>query len=83
MALKRIHVDQNRIRGNVKVCAADRLPPVSVVTRGKTHKGNTVQIMHNGVVVAEIKYRPDKPLGCGARLWIETKESCRVDGVVV
>lgn len=28
--------------------------------------------MHRGEVVARVVYSPDKPLSCGARVWIET-----------
>jgi len=29
---------------------------------------------------AEVIYSPDKPLHCGARLWIETRAELEIDG---
>jgi hypothetical protein len=66
-----IHVNQHVIRDNLKTGA--RNPVITV----KTSKSN---IYANGVdikdafnnVVARILYRPDNPLSCGARVWIET-----------
>jgi hypothetical protein len=78
--IKRIHVDQQRIKHNVKVCAKDRLPPISIVTSRGTFKGNKLDILDsNGNVVASVLYRPDNPLGCGARLWIETSSTVTID----
>lgn len=67
----RIHVNQHHIRANAKD-GGDR-PVVSI----KTGRGNTVahecEIRDEaGRVVATVVYRPDRPLACGARLWIET-----------
>ena len=63
----RIHVNQHAIRSNLKN-GAD-LPPISV----RTHLGTTpcyeVEFKSGKVV-----YSPDKPLSCGARVWIETDE---------
>ena len=68
-----IHVNQHVIRKNLK--EPDNIqPPLTV----KTYKNNTyasqADIVKDGEVVASIIYRPDKPLSCGARVWIETKE---------
>ena len=38
--------------------------------------GHTVKILGNSKVV----YRPDKPLPCGAHVWIETYDPVKVDG---
>lgn len=44
----------------------------------KTYKSNTeashADIIVDGKIVASVVYRPDKPLSCGARVWIETTE---------
>ena len=62
-----IHVNQHKIRSNMKNGSFD-----PVITC-KTYKSNTywheVNIPHGCKVV----YSPDKPLSCGARLWIETQ----------
>jgi hypothetical protein len=62
----RIHVDQHAIRRN-RVHGTDD-PPISI----KTYKSNTKahEIEFNGP--SKVVYRPDNPLSCGARLWIET-----------
>ena len=63
---KKIHVNMHVIRRNQKT--GEREPVITV----KTYKPNTyaheVEILGNSKVV----YSPDKPLSCGARLWIET-----------
>lgn len=62
-----VHVNQHVIRKNLKTGGRD---PVLTV---KTHKSNTYahEVKINGPCV--IKYSPDKPLSCGARVWIETE----------
>jgi len=67
----RIHVNQHVIRKNNKDGSRD---PVLTV---KTYKDN--RYAHQalikdtqGNVVAKVIYSPDKPLSCGARVWIET-----------
>lgn len=69
--ITRIHVNQHVIKANRK--NGDNEAPLTV----KTYKSNTpahnVQIKDDaGRVVASIIYRPDKPLSCGAHVWIET-----------
>lgn len=66
-----IHVNQHRIRSNRKNGANE---PVLTV---KTYDSNTYA--HEAIIrdaagneVARVVYRPDKPLSCGARVWIET-----------
>ena len=61
-----IHVNQHVIKDNSKT--GERNPVLTV----KTYKSNTyaheVEIKGDSKVV----YSPDKPLGCGAKVWIET-----------
>ena len=61
-----VHVNQHVVKSNAKTGAVE---PVLTV---KTYKSNTyaheVEILGNSKVV----YSPDKPLSCGARVWIET-----------
>ena len=71
--IKRIHVDQHAIRRNTKG-AND--PPISVKTYKANHKGFDVRIDGPSRLV----YSPDKPLSCGARLWIETEADVVMDG---
>jgi hypothetical protein len=68
---KRIHVNQHKIRSNRKT--GDREPVLTV----KTYKDNTY--CHEVAIEGPCKviYSPDKPLSCGARVWIETEENVR------
>ena len=61
-----IHVNQHAIRRNIK---AETKEPVLTV---KTYNSNTYA--HEVSIKGESKivYSPDKPLSCGARVWIET-----------
>jgi RNA 3'-terminal phosphate cyclase len=62
----RIHVNQHNIKANAK---GANLPVLTV----KTYLTNT---LCNGVefTSGRVVYAPDKPLSCGARVWIETDE---------
>lgn len=62
-----IHVNQHVVRANNKT--GDRDPVLTV----KTYKTNNYahRVTINGP--AEVVYSPDKPLSCGARVWIETE----------
>lgn len=66
-----IHVNQHVIRKN------NRLGTNDPVLTCKTYKDNqyahTADIIHEGKVVARVVYRPDDPLKCGAKVWIETE----------
>lgn len=61
-----IHVNQHVIRKNAK--SGDRDPVLTVKTYKSNNYGHEVEISGPCRVV----YRPDKPLSCGARVWIET-----------
>ena len=62
----RIHVNQHNVRANAR--GAD-LPVLTV----KTYRSNTYanEVVINGP--SRVVYSPDKPLSCGARVWIETE----------
>ena len=68
-----IHVNQHVIKSNRK---EDKNDPVLTV---KTYKSNvyahTVQINGPSTVI----YSPDKPLSCGAHVWIETESEVITD----
>lgn len=68
---KRIHVNQHKIKSNRKT--GDREPVLTV----KTYKDNTYchEVLIEGP--CRVIYNPDKPLSCGARVWIETEENVR------
>jgi hypothetical protein len=65
-----IHVNQHRIRSNTK--SGEREPVLTCKTYKANEYAHEVEIMHQGEVVARVVYSPDKPLSCGARVWIET-----------
>lgn len=65
--LKRIHVNQLVIRSNKK--EGRREPPLTVKTYRQNHRCHGVEILGPSRVV----YSPEKPLACGARVWIETR----------
>jgi hypothetical protein len=68
----RIHVNQHNIRANLK--GAD-LPVLTVKTDKENVKCNRVAVHGPSTVV----YRPDKPLSCGAKVWIETEADVTVE----
>ena len=63
----RIHVNQHKIRSNKKY---DLNEPVITV---KTSKSNTYGHEVEVLGPSKIIYSPDKPLSCGAKVWIETE----------
>lgn len=67
----RIHIKKHHIKANAK--GAD-LPVITVKDYKQNRKGNAAVILHDGVEVARVVYRPDKPLSCGAKCWVETSE---------
>ena len=66
---KRIHVNQHKIRANSKLPDDAREPVITV----KTYKDNTYcyEVYVEGP--CKVIYSPDKPLSCGAKVWIETE----------
>lgn len=71
--IKRIHVDKQVIQKNRKY--GTNLPPITVQTSKGPFKTYKARIMGP----SEFIYSPEKPLNCGARLWIETKAEVKLD----
>lgn len=67
MASKKIHINQHNIKANSKA-GNKRLPVISVKEGRDNTYGNEVDV--NGP--CRVIYSPDKPLSCGAKVWIET-----------
>ena len=67
-----IHVNQHVIKDNAKT--GNNNPVLTV----KTYKSNTYA--HEVRVLGEsrIIYSPDKPLSCGAKVWMETEAKVEV-----
>ena len=63
---KYIHINQHIIRRNKSNGYNE--PVITVKTYKSNTYGHSVQIHGSSTVV----YSPDKPLSCGARVWIET-----------
>lgn len=69
----RIHVNQHKIRSNYKNKLNE---PVITIKRGKDNTYcHRVHIAGPCTVV----YNPDRPLSCGARVWIETESELVID----
>lgn len=66
-----IHVNQHIIKANAKDGKND--PVLTVKTYKSNDYAHAAVIMHNNEEVARVVYSPDKPLSCGARVWIETE----------
>jgi hypothetical protein len=70
----RIHVNQHNVRHNKKFPDAVQLPPLTVKDYKQNRKCHLASIQTaEGVEVARVVSRPDKPLSCGATVWIETE----------
>ena len=66
-----IHVNQHKIRSNCKNNSNE------AVLTCKTYKSNTyaheaIIYGQDGLEAARVIYSPDKPLSCGAKVWIQT-----------
>jgi len=64
--IKRIHVDRHVVARNRK--KGESNPPITVQTSKGPHKAARVDILG----LSRFVYRPEKPLACGATLWVET-----------
>jgi len=74
-----VHVNQHKIRANNKRKLQDLVPVLTVKTYKSNDYGYQVIIKdENGKEVARVIYSPHKPLSCGARVWIETKNEVEV-----
>lgn len=73
MALTRIHVNQHVIRSNYK--KGENKPVFTVKSKGTNRYAHSVEVEGKMRLV----YSPDKPLSCGAKVWIETKDKVVLD----
>lgn len=64
-----LHVAQDAIRKNAKHGTND--PAIIIRDYKGGERAHEAAIMVGGVEVGRFVYRPHKPLGCGARLWLE------------
>ncbi len=76
MTIKRIHVNQHVIKRNGKIdidhpdAAKEFEPPLTCKNSKENIYGYEIQINDHTKII----YRPQKPLSCGAKVWIETTE---------
>lgn len=63
--IKRIHVDQKRIRANAKL--GTNMPVLTVQAQGGPYKAHEVEIRGPSKMVYD-----GRTLSCGARCWVET-----------
>jgi hypothetical protein len=61
-----VHVNQHVIRRNTKTGERE---PVFTVKQGRSNR-YAAEVLFSGP--ARLVYRPDAPLACGARAWVET-----------
>jgi hypothetical protein len=72
--LTRIHVNQHVIRRNRNDPRPE--PPLTVKTYRDNRYAHAVEVHGPSRVV----YSPDRPLACGARVWIETEADVTLHG---
>lgn len=66
-----IHVNQHNIKANKK---GAYLPVLTCKTyKDNTYANEAIIYGQDGLPAARIIYSPDKPLSCGAKVWIETQ----------
>ena len=69
---KKIHVNQHKIRSNKKHNLNE--PVITVKTSKSNDYVHEVEILGPSKIV----YSPDKPLSCGAKVWIETEAEVKI-----
>ena len=69
---KKIPVNQHKIRSNKKHNLNE--PVITVKTSKSNDYGHEVEILGPSKIV----YSPDKPLSCGAKVWIETEAEVKI-----
>ena len=72
-----IHVNQHVIKRNKKNGEND--PVITCKTYKSNEYAKKVEILdENNNVAAFVIYSPDKPLSCGAKVWIETQNEINI-----
>ena len=72
--IARIHVNQHVIKANAKY--GENNPIFTIKQGGKNTYAYNVKVVGE----MELVYSPDKPLSCGAKVWIETRGDIELDG---
>lgn len=70
--LRRLHINQHTIRANA--ASGAREPVITVKSSDANDYAHEAIIRTgDGTEIARVVYRPDRPLSCGAKVWIETR----------
>ena len=72
--IARIHVNQHVIKANAK--NGENNPIFTIKQGGSNTYAHNVKVKGE----MELVYSPDKPLSCGAKVWIETRGDIELDG---
>ena len=72
--IARIHVNQHVIKANAK--NGENNPIFTIKQGGNNTYAFNVKVKGE----MELVYSPDKPLSCGAKVWIETRGDIELDG---
>lgn len=71
-----IHVNQHVIKSNAK--KNEREPVLTCKTYKANDYAHEVLIYgQDDKIAAKVTYSPDKPLSCGAKVWIETQNKVK------
>ena len=66
-----IHINQHKVRANNKNSTCE--PVITCKTYKENQYAHSVVVLDKeGNEACRVIYSPDKPLSCGARVWIET-----------
>ena len=75
--IKRIHVDQLRIKSYIKT--GEKLPCLTIQMATGPRKCRVLAVLDGeGNEVARLVESLDQPLACGARIWLETTNEVKV-----
>jgi hypothetical protein len=74
--MKIIHVHQQRIRQNISAAREGRTLEPPIIIRNRKSRIYANEITIDGP--CKIVYSPDKPLDCGARLWLEVPDDTNI-----
>jgi len=70
--ITRIYIDKHIINANRK--NNENNPPISVRQKNKVTKAHKIKVVGEMYIV----YKPEKPLSCGAVVWLETKDDVNI-----
>ena len=68
-----VHINQHNIKHNRKVNVSERKPVITCKTYKTNEYHHSIDLIcsETGKVLGSLMYSPDKPLSCGANVWLE------------